>query len=140
MKVCPRCKVEKPADAFAKAANRKDGLQIYCRTCRAAVDKASYERPERQRAIRDSNKARTQEVRLWTFAYLKTHPCVDCGETDPIVLEFDHVQGNKRDAVSRLIRYSLQVVQDEILKCEVRCANCHRRKTAKQFGHYADVP
>ncbi|HUQ34490.1 MAG TPA: hypothetical protein VM095_20380 [Pyrinomonadaceae bacterium] len=68
------------------------------------------------------------------YEYLEGHPCVDCGESDPIVLEFDHVRGKKSYAVSslgwRLV--SWDSVMKEIAKCDVRCANCHRRRTAEQ--------
>lgn len=70
--------------------------------------------------------------------YLKINPCVDCGEVDIIVLDFDHVdRDTKSDNVSNMIqRSSISTLIDEIKKCEVRCANCHRRKTAKQFNTY----
>ena len=56
-----------------------------------------------------------------------------------MVLEFDHLEKkNKIAAVSEMV--SLQspweVITKEIQKCEVRSANCHRRKTAKQRGYY----
>ncbi len=70
--------------------------------------------------------------------YLSTHPCVDCGEADPVVLEFDHRDPNtKRAEVGRLINTStVAIVQAEIDKCDVRCGNCHRIRTATQFGWY----
>lgn len=70
--------------------------------------------------------------------YLADHPCVDCGESDPVVLDFDHVRGEKGDNVSRLVSHghSWAAVRAEIEKCNVRCANCHRRKTAKELGFY----
>lgn len=63
--------------------------------------------------------------------YLAVHPCVDCDEDDPIVLEFDHVRGTKHKAVSEMAHSnaSLKAVIKEIEKCDVRCANCHRRAT-----------
>jgi hypothetical protein len=61
--------------------------------------------------------------------YLSTHPCVDCGEKDPIVLEFDHVRGTKKTTVTRM---SMNQMRVEIQKCEVRCANCHRRRHARE--------
>jgi hypothetical protein len=66
--------------------------------------------------------------------YLKTHPCVDCGETDIIVLDFDHVRGTKRKDVSFMAAsgYSLKAIQEEINKCDVVCSNDHRRRTAKR--------
>ena len=69
--------------------------------------------------------------------YLACHPCVDCGEADIIVLQFDHVVGKKRGNVTSLARRnSLDIVKAEISKCEVRCANCHVRKTAKEQNWY----
>ena len=55
--------------------------------------------------------------------------CVDCGTKEQAVLELDHVRGNKVADVSRLIGGSLVRLLAEIDKCEVRCANCHRRVT-----------
>jgi hypothetical protein len=60
-----------------------------------------------------------------------------------MVLEFDHVRGDKLNSVSVLaysLGASLKRIQTEIDKCEVRCANCHRRKTARQFGWFAYGP
>lgn len=79
-------------------------------------------------------------MRKGVFDYLRTHPCVDCGETDIAVLEFDHRdQKAKEVRVSALVAqgYSTRTVMREIAKCDVRCANCHRRRTAKQLGWYA---
>lgn len=65
--------------------------------------------------------------------YLSKNPCIDCGEKDPLVLEFDHVRGRKKGGISDLKRYSSKILLKEIAKCEVRCANCHRRKTLKDL-------
>jgi hypothetical protein len=72
-------------------------------------------------------------------AYLLEHPCVDCGETDWQVLDFDHRDpGTKCDHVARLVHNaSWATVLQEIEKCDVRCANCHRRKTALDNDWYA---
>jgi len=71
-------------------------------------------------------------MQKYIWNYLLKNPCIDCGEKDPLVLDFDH-QNNKLHNISDLKRgsYSLKTILIEIQKCEVRCANCHRRKTAR---------
>jgi hypothetical protein len=66
--------------------------------------------------------------------FLREHPCVDCEEDDPIVLEFDHLRDKKFSISEGLQSRRWQDVLDEIAKCEVVCANCHRRRTAKRGG------
>lgn len=67
--------------------------------------------------------------------YLRMHPCVDCGEEDPIVLEFDHL-GDKSFDISKGLRYrNWTSVLAEIKKCQVVCANCHRRRTTRRGGY-----
>lgn len=72
------------------------------------------------------------EQRLIIENYKLQHPCVDCGEADPIVLEFDHRdRATKSFAVCTYAcnSKSNETLLAEIAKCDVRCANCHRRKT-----------
>ena len=56
--------------------------------------------------------------------------CVDCGESNPIVLDFDHVHGDKSHNISDMVNgsYAISSIKDEIRKCEIRCSNCHRKK------------
>ena len=70
----------------------------------------------------------------FVYDYLSKHPCVDCGEGDVVVLDFDHVKGEKVSDVSRLANVGARLWKliNEIDKCEVRCANCHRRVTHKR--------
>lgn len=81
--------------------------------------------------------------RIWfnkqyVYNLLLESSCADCGEKDPVVLEFDHVR-DKDMNISLLLAggYSLERIQKEIEKCIIRCANCHRRKTAKDQNWYA---
>jgi hypothetical protein len=74
------------------------------------------------------------------FAYLAHNPCVDCGERDPVLLEFDHRDDvEKVSSISDMIRgghWSWAKVYREIQKCDVRCVGCHRRRTVGQRGSY----
>lgn len=85
-----------------------------------------------RRAYRNRFRRRNK---LLVIEYLRKHPCVDCGETDPVVLEFDHC-GEKRDAISSMVGWqtSWSAIEKEMALCAVRCANCHRRKTATERG------
>lgn len=62
--------------------------------------------------------------------WLKAIPCVDCGGTfHPVCMDFDHVRGEKLSGVQQMLTYSWDRLADEILKCEIVCANCHRIRT-----------
>jgi thymidine kinase len=118
-------------------SGKKDGLQHYCRDChrRSVVGSQRNHREAFLKRLQRYNERKRNEDRRQVFDYLKTHPCVDCGEPDVIVLDFDH-QRDKQYTISELIISNKQWEQilTEIEKCEVRCANCHRRKTAEKFG------
>jgi hypothetical protein len=66
--------------------------------------------------------------------YFKEHPCTDCGESDPVVLEFDHLRDKAFTISQKFRERAWQAILDEIKKCEVVCANCHRRRTARRRG------
>lgn len=68
--------------------------------------------------------------------YLRRHPCVDCGETDIVVLQFDHVRGKKFKEIGRMMACSWKTIEREIAKCVVRCANDHTRRTLKSQKSY----
>ena len=85
--------------------------------------------------VRANTKKAIQSAREFVYEYLRTHPCERCGETDPTVLEFHHV-GEKDREVGRMLTqgYSVDAIAAEIAMCQVLCANCHRRLTAKEQG------
>lgn len=134
---CCRCGELKPEDEFAWRRRCNVQRDTYCRQCRAAYGKEHYE-ANKQRYI-DQAAARKRRVSLerWTYLidYFALNPCRDCGESDPLVLEFDHL-GDKEFNISQgLVSKPWQVILDKIAKCDVVCANCHRRRTASRGGH-----
>jgi 5-methylcytosine-specific restriction endonuclease McrA len=142
-KRCPTCcgsGETLPAAEFYRVASRSDGLSSQCRKCHHGVQRRYYVRnaaAERLRARRRNRRVR-EENRGRVLRYLEAHACVECGEPNPIVLEFHHVAGRKRDAVACLLRDCREwsMISAEIAKCVVLCANCHRRQTAASQRHY----
>jgi hypothetical protein len=61
---------------------------------------------------------------------LKNQPCTDCKKTfDPLCMEFDHVRGKKAFIISQSYHYKDEDMMEELAKCELVCANCHRFRT-----------
>ena len=135
-KICSRCKQRRPISDFAWRRKARSQRDNYCRACRAAYKHEHYA-ANRARYVANATR-RTRVLVAERTAYLidffREHPCADCGETDPLVLEFDHL-GHKNFSIAAGIRSrNWQAVLDEMAKCDVVCANCHRRRTALRAG------
>lgn len=127
-KRCSRCKQWKPLSAFNNLARAKDGRQYYCRECNATWHAENKER--HNASIRRRNERLAREIAERLFEHKLSLGCSDCGERDPTVLEFDHLR-DKDASVAALVRYGNWArVEAEVAKCDVVCANCHRRRTA----------
>lgn len=134
MKYCPRCEETKSTSSFGRrSGKRSHECSSWCKECMADRARERYNKnPEKyiKKTIKQ-RRGRLTEYNAILLMYLSENPCVDCGETDPIVLEFDHVRGEKVAPVSSLVNSNRKwsIIEDEIDKCEIRCCNCHRRKT-----------
>lgn len=90
-KYCKYCDKTLPIEEFYTGRAK-------CKTCYNTARYKSLKEIERPKK------------RKWIFDYLMEHPCVDCGETNPVVLEFDHlIPKEKFDCISNMVRsYSLK--------------------------------
>lgn len=75
----------------------------------------------------------------------KSVPCADCGQSfPPCCMDFDHAEGVEKHprltygstayrrvpiSMTSLAASNLEAFRDEVEKCEVVCANCHRLRT-----------
>jgi hypothetical protein len=129
---CSRCRRTLPVEAFNRLGS---GRQSYCRDCFRAYFRERGELHRQQvRATAPDRRARSRRV---VQELLAEAACTDCGLRDPVVLEFDHVDA-KEATVAALVRGAAgrrRLVQ-EIARCEVVCANCHRRRTATRAGWF----
>ena len=130
VKICSKCNL--PKEEFTS------WRENYCVDCRRSYDRKRYlKNPEYYKEKGSTNLKRAKDEKQEKIVdYLFNHPCVDCGETDPIVLQFDH-QRDKTENICRMVHrnFSWKRILEEISKCEVRCANCHLRRTAKSGNH-----
>lgn len=70
----------------------------------------------------------------------KSVPCKDCKIKYPYyVMDFDHVRGEKNFRISRGLRHGIKKLKEEIEKCEVVCANCHRVRTQNNLADKQDL-
>ena len=142
-KICTKCKNEKKLDSFNKNKTKKDGYCNVCRSCSNAVSKLYYETNIDKH--KGSVKIRNRKVRLENreryFKILSQSSCIDCGNDNPLVLEYDHKDGViKNKGVGELVGNGTcwETIEKEIDKCDLRCANCHRIRTAKQQNWYKE--
>ncbi len=91
-------------------------------------------KPSAAKQRRDKNRQRA-------YDYILSHPCIDCGEDDPVVLQFDHIKGLKVRSISEMVNAgsAWHTILREMNKCEVVCANCHARRTAKAQRWYRRI-
>src|SRR5215213_8451757 len=119
---CYRCGEAKPVDGFAWRRKAKGQRNTFCRPCRSRTAGSTTRRTSSyidQAAVVKRRLAleRTQ----FLLDFFETHPCVDCGETNPVVLEFDHLRDKSFSIGGKLTTHTWQAILDEIEKCEVVC-------------------
>lgn len=91
----------------------------------------------RRSAKNRKSRANTNKRVIWTI--LSRVGCEICGEKNPMVLEFDHIDpSEKTGSMSALISngYNLDRLLDELDKCRIICANCHRIHTFEQSNSW----
>jgi hypothetical protein len=138
MKHCPRCNQDKDEAEFGKNRTRPDGLQVQCRTCIKLIHRDWYERNKERHYgnVQKRRKLVSDEITRRLTTYLKSHPCIDCGAADPRVLHVEEKQGEAGFSLkARLLEGATwTALLPDIERCDVRCANCRRIRTAQQFG------
>jgi hypothetical protein len=137
IKRCCGCKNDKSIEDFAINRSKSDGRATMCKACKKAYNQAYYAvTRDRHKPGRAASRILAREsAQRNVHEYLRSHPCIDCGETDIVVLEFDHLR-DKKFGISDMINAGMRWprILAEIEKCDVVCANDHRRRTATTFG------
>ena len=127
MKTCPKCKQEKTFDEFHKSKTKKDGCGSHCKECRKLIHKEHYlnnkeKYKDKAKEYKDNIK---QEIRE-----LKRKPCTDCKNTfNTWQMDWDHLYDKQSDIGKLIERCNRKKIYEELKKCELVCANCHRQRT-----------
>lgn len=124
MKTCGACNVEKPLDEFSLKNGKP---QWQCKKCHSDYRKNHYN-ANRQKYIDKAARIK-KEYRKEYYDWLSSKSCVDCGNSDTRVLELDHLDNKRYTVGLRVGQVKLASLMEEINKCEVVCANCHRIRT-----------
>lgn len=142
MKTCGRCGKTKHDSEFNKDKKTKSGLAVYCRSCEKQYridnkeylnlyDRKRYKR-RKQQIINNTNKRRDRNREFMDSLKQSNNTCIDCGLDFPFYkLEFDHLEAagkvfNLGDLSSKAC--SIETILDEVVKCEIVCCNCHKKR------------
>lgn len=142
-KNCGKCGQTKPVEEFYKRKSGQRVGQCYekCIVCMKTRGRDYYHlNHERQLKLALIRRHRAYNIKRKYINEAKNRACADCGLKYPyFVMDFDHK--DRRDKINDVAymatrNWSLEKIKNEVNKCEVVCANCHRIRT---YGKYAKV-
>ena len=131
-KKCRKCKEIKSVLEFHKCARIKDGYSSYCKPCNNIINKKAYHNhwQDRRKAIDKYHYSKIEQLRLEVDNLKIKIGCQHCGYKEyAVALEFHHIDINtKINSIASMINRKVKktTLLDEIAKCVVLCANCHR--------------
>lgn len=147
-KHCYKCNASKPIAEFNKDRSRPDGLNPLCKPCAKAKGakwntenpgaareayRKWYADPANAKKANQATVARNRERADLLIAQFKTKPCMDCGNTFPTCcMDFDHRLGTEKSFELKYKNFAckpISAIVDELAKCDLVCANCHRIRT-----------
>lgn len=136
MKRCSGCGEVKPLSEFHKNKGRKDGVNSYCKPCRAVIDHKRY---EAKVGTTVSGHPRRSEPgrKAWLISLKTGKPCTDCGRIFPHqVMQWDHRPGTEKlgEISGEFRTRPRDEILAEIAKCDLVCTNCHAIRTFSRSG------
>ena len=127
MKRCSKCRTGKPLSEYHKARHRKDGRYHMCKVCRKAYSATRFQKKKKKYA----KWKRERKARLVELIRSLRDRCVRCDESHQACLVFHHRNPAQKEftiAYAAAQGWSEQKIREEIDKCDVLCANCHRKE------------
>ena len=123
---CTKCHKNKQTELFRWHKDTQKHAKT-CKTCQQ--NKSSKWQKQNKNKINTQKRNRIKIRREW-IDKLKSKPCADCKQTfPPECMDFDHTTKDKVKQISYMITHTKEKILEEIKKCELVCANCHRTRT-----------
>jgi len=133
MKKCSKCKKQKSEIEFSKCGKT---LQRYCKACNRQAQQSWRQTKTGKSSTKTTKKKMQEQSRRFIARLLNKSSCALCGFSNPLVLQFDHVNpSDKSHEIGKLIKLkstSIASLKLELRKCRILCANCHFLVTAQQ--------
>lgn len=134
---CSKCKEVKPVSEFYSDRSRSTGIGSRCKPC-ARLESRNWAKRNRDKC---NEWGRASSIRIRErnhnklYDFLSMAVCEDCDIDNPLVLEFHHVT-DKDYNVAQIMHWSWERILEEINKCIILCANCHRIRTMREGNHW----
>ena len=128
---CKHCGHIKPEDQFKSSVARRQTLTKWCQTCRQSLARTQIN----PTTATGKCKARWEEWKA-------KNPCIVCGESDPQLIEADHLRDKVHDCSNN--RYwsnhgGVPALENELTKCQSLCRWCHALKSDHERGTTTNV-
>ena len=143
--MCTKCEIIKSPSEFFVKDGSAGRLHTQCKACykihRRTYQDAHYAKYKEAYKLRA--KIRRTDIKknlqMHMLDYLTDKYCIVCGEDDKRTLEFDHVDPSQKSfGIAKGITdgKGWKIILDEIGKCRILCANCHKKHTSSQNRWY----
>ncbi len=142
-KLCTKCKRTLPltAESFHRRSGTKSGFMSHCRECRAEYERGRKNDPEHLEGKRRNRKKRRKVSLAFYYSSLEDQVCTDCGCDQQAVLEFDHIEKDKKSGLYQMASSGVnpKILAQEMDKCEIVCRNCHRVRTITRIARQSSI-
>lgn len=127
-KQCSKCKKELSIDNFRWRNKAQGKLHSQCKNCEKEADKIRYSNNTERQKIVLNNAMLQKERNTLIVEQAKQCGCQKCGEKRLYLMEFHHKNPKEKvNTIAHMIKSSSeQNLIQEMEKCIVLCANCHR--------------
>lgn len=129
MKNCDTCKEEKDLNDFNKNRAKKDGFNSICRQCSNKRSKQYYkDNTQHHKSVITKRNSKIRKRHKAMVDELKFTGCSICDEKEICCLDYHHLR-DKENAIAVMVAsgVSWSKILEEISKCILVCANCHRK-------------